>query len=415
MCLAFNKAPPAHRIAYLVAAALVFSAPIALADSGVVSATGSGRDAPEAIVNLLRTTIGKYFRSEPNPALTRVILQTEVLPNASSFVQSYRITDASKAGTVSLSANLDLDVIRGLVSLTPKNLGEAGGAGALVLVHGPKLPESIMAGTKPNVKVVDPFRGLGDGARERFLRREFQEAELSPERIQEAGVGEDYASPETLRGLGDKAGARVVLGVTGRYETFDNENSHNKEERLVLTGLMVDTKTGAVLARAAVNVVNPKTRREQYALDLSRNVAEESKDLFQDVFVAAGRRTVKSEPHSDFSVVRVLYPSNAALLTRFKQLLEGISGVRSVVDYSVRRGKYDFAIHPVIPDATLAKAVAGIQASDVTILASESVAEEPDEAHPPAVSVRVAPKEPAAPGLEGGANAIPSNVPGPRR
>lgn len=402
------------RVAYLVAAALYFGVPFACAESGVVSATGSGRDAPEAIVNLLRTTIGKYFHNEPNPQLTRVILQTEILPNASSFVQSYRITDAGKSGTVSLAANLDLDVIRGLVSLTPKNLGEADGAKALVLVHGPKLPEAIMAGTKPSVKVADPFRVLGDGARERFLRREFQEAELTPEQIQDAGMGEDYASPETLRGLGDKAGARVVLGVTGRYETFDNENSHNKEERLVLTGLLVDAKTGTTLSRASVIVVNPKTRREQYALDLTRNVAEESKDLFQDVFVAAGRRTVKSEPHSDFSVVRVLDPSNAAVVTRFKQLLEGISGVRSVVDYSVRRGKYDFAIRPVMPEAALAKAVAGIQATDITVLAIDAAAGEL-ETHPPAISVRVAQKEPAVPGAEGGANAIPSNVPGPRR
>jgi hypothetical protein len=399
---------------YLLAAALFFSVPTTHAESGVVSATGSGHDAPEAIVNLLRTAIGKYFRNEPDPQLTRVILQTEILPNASSFVQSYRITDAGKSGTVSLAANLDLDVIRGLVSLTPKNLGEASGAKALVLVRGPKLPEIAMAGTKPNLKVADPFLGLGSAAKERFLRREFQEAELSSEQIQEAGVGEDYTSPETLRGLGDKAGARVVLGVTARYETFDNENSHNKEERLVLTGLLVDAKTGSTLSRASVNVVNPKTRREQYAADLSRNVAEDSKDLFQDVFVAAGRRTVKSEPQSDFSVVRVLFPSNAGVVMRFKQLMEGIPGVRSVSDFSVRRGKYDFAVRPAMPDAALAHAVASLRAADVAIVAIEPSAGEL-EAHPPAVQVRIAPMEPAAPGTEGGANAIPSNIPGQRR
>jgi hypothetical protein len=410
MCLAFSSK------GYLVAAALLFCAAHAHAEGGVVQATGAGRDAPEAIVNLLRTTIGKHFRTEPNPQLTRVILQNEILPNASSYVQSYRITDTGKSGTVSLAANLDLDVIRGLLSLTPKNLGEAEGAKALVLVRGPKLPDAIMAGTKATVKVVDPFKNLGDGARERFLRRDFQEAELTPAQIQDAGVGEDYSSAETLRGLGDKAGARVALGVTAHYETFDNENSHNKEERLVLTGLMVDTKSGATLARASVNVVNPKTRREQYALDLQRNVIEESKDLFQDVFVAAGRRVVKVETHSDFSVVRVLFASNAALVNRFKQLLEGVSGVRSVVDFSVRRGKYDFAVRPAIADSALAKAVAAIQATDLTVIVIDTAAGDAD-AHPPSVQVRLMPKEPAVPGAEGGANAIPNptNVPGPRR
>src|SRR5258708_2442189 len=87
--------------------ALYLLAATANAETGVVSATGSGHDAPDAIVNLLRTTIGKYFRSDPKPQLqlTRVILQTEIVPNASSFVQSYKIVDGGKAGVVTLSAN----------------------------------------------------------------------------------------------------------------------------------------------------------------------------------------------------------------------------------------------------------------------------------------------------------------------
>ena len=296
---AFSKA-----FAYLLAAAVLCS-PWAYAESDVVSATGSGRDTPEAITNLLRTTVGKYFR-EPEPQLTSTILQTEILPNAASFVQSYRITEGGTSGSVSLSANIDLDVIHGLLSLTPKNIGEADGAKALVLVHGAKLPDSVLASLKPGAAVSDPFNTLGEAARERFFRREFTEAQLTTADMQAIGAGEDISSPELLRGLGAKAGARVALGITGRYETYDNENSHNKEERVVLSATMVDIKAGGVIARTSVNVVNPKTRKEQYVADLQRNILEESKDLFQDVFVAAGRRLVKGESHSEFSVVRAL-------------------------------------------------------------------------------------------------------------
>ncbi|MGZ3721179.1 MAG: hypothetical protein ACXWR1_22690, partial [Bdellovibrionota bacterium] len=350
---------------YLVAL-VALGATSARAETGVVSATGAGHDTPEAITNLLRTTIGKYFKNEPDPQLTRTILQTEILPNASSFVQSYRITDGSKSGLVSLSANIDLDVIHGLLSLTPKNIGEADGAKALVLVHGAKLPDSVVSSLKNPGAVADPFSTLAEAGRERLFRREFTEAQLTNEDMQAVGVGEDFSSPEVLRGLGAKAGARIVLGITGRYETFDNENSHNKEERVVLAATMVDVSAGTVIARTSVNVVNPKTRKEQYVADLQRNILEESKDLFQDVFVAAGRRLVKGESHTEFSVVRILYPSNATLVTQFKALLEAVPGVRSVVEYSIARGKYDFAVRPPLADTALAKAITAMQSPDIT-------------------------------------------------
>ncbi|MGZ3657501.1 MAG: hypothetical protein ACXVCI_15420 [Bdellovibrionota bacterium] len=396
---------------YLVAL-VALGATSARAETGVVSATGAGHDTPEAITNLLRTTIGKYFKNEPDPQLTRTILQTEILPNASSFVQSYRITDGSKSGLVSLSANIDLDVIHGLLSLTPKNIGEADGAKALVLVHGAKLPDSVVSSLKNPGAVADPFSTLAEAGRERLFRREFTEAQLTNEDMQAVGVGEDFSSPEVLRGLGAKAGARIVLGITGRYETFDNENSHNKEERVVLAATMVDVSAGTVIARTSVNVVNPKTRKEQYVADLQRNILEESKDLFQDVFVAAGRRLVKGESHTEFSVVRILYPSNATLVTQFKALLEAVPGVRSVVEYSIARGKYDFAVRPPLADTALAKAITAMQSPDITVAALESLATEP-EAHPPSISVKIAPKETAPPAEEGGANAIPSTNAGP--
>ncbi len=403
MCSAFNK-PGRHAYVYLLAAFALASGIASASDSGIVSASGTGHDVPEAITNLLKTTFDKYFRDQP-PEILRSILQTEIFPNAASFVQSYKIQGGGNAGSVSLVASVDLDVLHGLLGLTPKNIGENDGAKALVMVRGAKLPDQIPAGLKPGASIPDPFAVLADAARERFARREFMAATLTAAELQAIGTGEDFLNPEFLRELGNKAGARVALGAVARYEWYENENSHNKEERLVLTASLVDVKTGNVVAHSSVNVVNPKTRKEQYLADLRRAVLEESKDLLQDIFVAAGRKLVKPEGHSEFSVVRVQFPSNGALVDRFKALLETIPGVRSVVEFSIRRGKYDFALRPAMTEAVLAKAVAALRPPDITIVPLQTLASDP-EARPPSITVSLAPKENAVPGAEG----VPQNA-----
>ena len=139
-----------------------------------------------------------------------------------------------------------------------------------------------------------------EGGRERFLRREFSEAQLSPEVSRSIDSGEDFSSPDLLRSLGVKAGARVVLGVSGRFETYENENSHNKEERIFLSATMVDVKGGGVIGRASSFVMNPKSRKEQYLMDLQRNLFEESRDLFQEVLSQRAGVRQKRKPTRNF-------------------------------------------------------------------------------------------------------------------
>lgn len=401
MCLVFNKT---YLFAVFLTVALA-RPPLAFAETGVVSAVGVGRDTPDAIANLLKVTSGKYFK-EYSASLVKSVLQTEILPNASSFVQSYRILDGGRSGSLQLSANVDLDVINGLLSLTPKSLGEEGEVKALVAVRAPKLPDSSIAGMKPlpsNSKLADPFAALTSGARERLLRRDFRDVVLSHEELQVVGAGEDFSSPELLRGLGAKAGARIALGVSGKYETYENENSHNRDERLVLIATLLDVKTGNVLGRASVNVANPRSRREQYLADLQRSVQEESKDLFQDVFVSAGRRLVKKEGQASYSLVRIQFASNNSLVLKFKAMLEAVPGIRSVFEHSITRGQFDLAIRPVISRENLKKTVLGMQNPEiqVTVLDDDSGADQVSAS----LVVKVSPKEMPEDNSEGVPNA----------
>jgi hypothetical protein len=385
----------------LLALILLLPSVLAHAESGVVNASGTGHDAPEAISSLLRSTVLRYFKDQPQ--LTRDILQDEILPNASSFVQSYKIEDGSSASGVILSANIDLDIIHGLLSLTPANLGETNGANALVIVRGAKLPDSIISGLKSKT-LLDPYAPLVEIAKERFSRRNFGLAEASAEDIQAIFSGEEGGIAEALKALGVKAKARVVFYVSARYETYDNENAHNKEERIVLSAELIDTKTGASLGRSSVNVVNPRSRKEQYVADLQRYVIDDSKDLFQDIFVSSGRKLGRQESHDDFSVVRVLYPSNPALVYRFKSLLETAPGISSVVEYSVKRGKFDFAVRPAMAAAALSNLVFALQAPDIAVSPAISLVNSGTlEAHTPAVSLKLEPKE-VAPPADGGAD-----------
>ncbi len=188
-------------LAYLLAAFYLLPAAAFAETTGVVSSVGTGRDAGEAIANLLKVTLAKHFKEQP-PALVRAVLQSEILPNASSFVQSYKILEGGRAGAVSLSASVDLDVISGLMSLSPKSLGEPEGAKALVVVRGAKLPDAAVSGMKQGAVPADPFGVLAASSRERLSRRGFDEATLTVADLQALGAGDDMAGPEVLRGMG---------------------------------------------------------------------------------------------------------------------------------------------------------------------------------------------------------------------
>lgn len=173
----------------------------------------------------------------------------------------------------------------------------------------------------------------------------------------------------------------------------------------------MDVKEGTVLGRGAVQVTNPKSRREQYAGDLQRALAEEGKDLFHEVFVGAGRRLVRAAGREEVTIVRVLEPPSAALMARFRVALEGVRGVKSVVEYRARRGAFDFAVRPVIKESDLAKAFTTQAPEDLAITIAQVPDTEVDtmESPRPQVSVRLAMKTagevPPAPG--GGNDAKP--------
>jgi hypothetical protein len=400
-CSVFSKRIAASRAGIYLLAVAALTAPLGVpayaAETGVVAANGTGGDTASAIAGLLRTAVGKYFTDEP-AALRNSLLQSEIIPNATSFVQSYRLLESPK-GTVSLSANVDLDVIRGLMSLTPAKLGAEPNSKAVVVVRGTKLPE-LPAGKAAGP--ANPFAVLELGAKDRFARRQFEPVVVSPEDAAAFSPGEETTSPELLRGLGQRAGARLALGISSRREQFENENSHNKEERVVLSAVLLDVKTNAILGRSSVNVNEPRGRRDQFNADLQRNLSEESKDLFQDLFVAAGRRLGPAESQEDFAVLRVQYPSNPGLVNKLRGLLESGKGLKSVTEYGVRRGAFDLAVRPNLPPEALQKIIAGLASEEIAVNAVENIPD--DSERRPALVVKVTPKAPGA--VPGGPSAM---------
>lgn len=385
-CWLSSKAKTARTGIYLLALALAAPVNATAAEGGVVSAVGTGKDSGEAIANLLRTAVNKYFKDEP-ATLSKAVLQSEMIPNATSFVQSYRLLESAK-GTVSLSANVDLDVIRSLLGVTAARLGAEGGAKAVVLVKPAKLPDSVATAT--------PFSLLEAGAKERLSRRGFEPVVVSPEEAQALSAGEDLTSPELLRGLGARSGARLALGIGARKEQYENENSHAKDDRYVLSAVLVDVKTGAVLSRSSTNVNEPRARKDTYVAELQRLLDSESRDLFQDLFVAAGKKIAPAEAQEDFSLVRVQYPSNPLLVTKFRTLLEAAKALKSVQEYSVQRGAFDLAIRPSLKGEALQKIVTGLKSDDIVVALAENI---PDGSErQPDLVVKVAPKAPPAGG-----------------
>lgn len=390
--MVFNKS--LQKKVYLLALIGVFLSASALAQTGVVNAIGSGRDSGDAISALLRSVVGKYFKDE-SPTITKAVLQSEIAPNGSAFVQSYKILEGGRSGAVSIGANVDLDVIRSLIRFTPAQLEETN-AKAVVIVRGARIPDSVVSGMKPlPVGKNNPYVVLESAAKDRFQRRQFEVVSLSPEEIKDLPEGEDVASPELLRGLGAKLGARVALGVSSRYESFENENSHNLDQRLVITSTLVDVKRGTILGKSSVLAIDPKSRKEQYYADLQRVLGEEGKDLFHDVFVSAGKRFLKTADQTDFSVVRVEDPPNAVLVGKFRVLLESAKGMKTVVEHTIRRGAFDLAVRPPLTPAQASKLIKSLSSEELTITPAEGQLAS-ETATGPVIVVKIAPKASSA-------------------
>lgn len=360
MCSAFNK----YRLSIYTLLALLLSLPNVHAETGVVNLTGSGKDPADAMASVLRVSVTKNFKGDA--AFVKSVLQNEISPNASSFVQSYRVVEGGNGKSfVSISASVDLDVIRSLLSLTAKNLGEPEGAKALLVIRGAKLPGLVPP--KPGAPLPNPFHAIEVVVKDRLARRQFQTEIMSQEELSSVNAGDDTSSPELLRGIGSRAEARIAVGFYSRLEAVENENTHSEEERIFLYCTIVDVKNGTILARVNSNFLNPKSRKEVYAADIQRVLLEEARDLMQDALVSAGRSLFKSNTQDKMSIVRIMFPSNPGLVNKFRTLLEGVKEIKKVSENEIQRGSFDLSIHPALEPSSLTKIVKNLNSEEITI------------------------------------------------
>jgi hypothetical protein len=393
MYLASNKT--ALVTVLMVLASVIWTPVSARAESGSVSLVGSGKDSAEAIAALLRVAVAKHLKSIES-SYAQAVLKNEILPSSTSFVQSYRILEGGRNSFVNLSASVDLDVLRALYALTPKALSEEA-AKVFIVVKGAKLPPLPPVKGKSPPEEINPYLVLEAAAKDRFARRSFELVSLPPEEVAASGAGDDISAPELLRGLGAKAVSRLALGISSRFETVENENSHNPEERVMITASLVDVKSGQLLARESASILSPKSKRELYAADLQRVLADESRDIMQSLLVQAGKKIGGVTGKSAFAVLRVLYPSHPALLARFRSALESVKELKSVTEYRIRRGAFDLAITPAMESKALAKLIKAMPVEDLVLSFVEG--DEIGEGEPTLV-VKLAPK--VAPEKQGG-------------
>jgi hypothetical protein len=213
----------------------------------------------------------------------------------------------------------------------------------------------------------DPFAVLDEAVKERLKRRYFEVPQISSQDLASIEPSDDLTSLEVLRGLARKLDARIAVGITAKMEKIENENAHAHEERVIISASMVDAKRGEIIARSSINFPNPKTRKDAYYADFKRYLIDESRDLMQDLFVSGGKRSQRAQTKEEFTIIRVQYPSSPILTSKFRVLLEGIKGTKSVVEYKIRRGFFDFAVSPKMDSALSAKNIQNITSEDLMI------------------------------------------------
>lgn len=315
----------------------------AQADSGIaVSATG--KDLSDAQVKAVRLAIAQLNASER--AAISGIIDSEIVPYAAQFVSSYKVTDTGKGQYTSIQTSIDADQLRSLIAINPKNLGvDEKVAKVLAIIKAPKLNTGKEDASYE--KMIAPEIA------NRFSARHFKTVRPSGISIDQIALSDDLLSAEFLQTLGTKHEAQLVFAISASIEEVENENNHNKEERLFLEGMLVDVKKGNVLARNKVSALMPQGKREVITAALEAILQERIGELMQDMLVHAGGIYLKSSPQFAGLIVRIVSPQSAGLVQQFRVFLEGQKDIKSVLEHSVQRGAYDFAVSTGLDAAKL--------------------------------------------------------------
>lgn len=376
MCLRSNR----------ILALLLLLLPLSLsaAEYGNVPSAGTGKDLAEAMASAVRAVAIKQVKAEQG--YLKAMLHGEILPQASSFITSYKILEDGKSGFVNITAQVDADVLRAFFTLTPKALGiESDQPAKIVIVlKGPKI--EALEKDKEKTDYYQPFALL---AREKLQRRGFESVFLDPKEI--ASLSEDI-SPESVRTYGAKAEAQLALGLILNRQFVENENTHQEEERIYINGALVDVKGGRVLAKHGGYFLVPRVRRESLKVEFERVMLEEGKDVLREIFVHAGEALAGGDQKQDLTVLRIQDPMNGTLIQKFKAALDGSRDWKSFLEYRVQRGRYDFAVRPAIKHEALLAKLKALNLEDVEIV----LPQEPGDENAPLV-IQLKPKMNAQP------------------
>ena len=352
---------------------LYFSVSLSYASNDIVTVSGMGVDPASAFKNILESEVPNFVKIEG--PLGRSILQDEILVNAASFVPTYKVIESdSVKNTVKINADIALDVIRALFAFNAPSMGEDPKSKVLLLVRNFKvtdIPRPKSGGPAPN-----PFTVLEQLGKERFARRQF--TTISPDEADLSSLSpiDDISNADLLRTFALKANTRLALGINAKSESGENENTHQEEDRIVITGTLLDTKSGAVLSRATAKLLAPRGKAEFLNGLYRRALLDETKDFFQDLFVGAGRQVLGAGSKSDITVLRVVNPVNAVLVGKFRTAVQASREIKSIVEYRLQRGAYDFAVKPALDFNSLAKVLKNIKSEDFILEGPELITNE---------------------------------------
>ncbi|MCO5142011.1 MAG: hypothetical protein M9962_02850 [Oligoflexia bacterium] len=350
------------------------------------SVIGYGKDTSEAVSAALRQGVVKNFTNKKDKNL-KEFLAEEILPKASSFVQSYKVLESKKSSTVAVQAELDLEIVKHLLALSPEAMGEKENSKAVILLR-PLDLSNIQTSQDKEKSLNELFEPIRKMAEQRLERRGFAVDFIDNSNSQILSK-ENLASTEVLKAIGSKAGARLALGITMDYIVVDMEEEKGKQQKIAVSATMIDVSNGQVLTKSTINFSEPRTRRDQYISDMKKLLPDEVDSLFQIAFVEAGKVVANASSTDPFFVLRVKNPDSPLALNKFRELFSAVKDIKSVRDYRIRRGKFDFAVEPVMDNKAVIKALQSIPKTELVVVPIEEMLDDPYEIKSPLITVRI--------------------------
>lgn len=346
-----------------IAQALVFALPLLIL---LQSSAAPASEAKSVVITVAEKSVGEAVGLALRLAAKRgvkmdavaqkSIIDSEVIPNSSQYVSSYRVVGGGPRGLINLNATIDLRALQSILAFGSEEFARPG-AKVQVMVRGFKggAPWQRV----PYEETEEPVVARVEAGFKEILARRKLQALPRINSYMEHLENVDGQSASLLRGVATRQKADFVIFVAASFVQDTDDESTYEGQRLQLEASFFDQERNLILGTAKESIPLQAGERALSAKNekVLENVTELVARVGHGVFLRSGSRFLTEVSADKYLTLRIQDPPNHAAIQELKEAITKINKVNSVVEREIQRGRLDLWVDAALSADALRKEI----------------------------------------------------------